>query len=154
MRSSCGCSPQERISRPVGPIQVFSSSCRASESPDFRCGLEFWRSTAPASKRLRAHSQLRIPRQPPSATLLPFCFHLLGSAPQTEQHISGSKDSSDLWLCPKCGGPMQVIERLTAAAIQLRSPPAPSLLPHETTLYNTKLLRASARSVSLCLAVL
>jgi len=58
------------------------------------------------------------------ATLLPLCFHLLGSAPQTEQDMSGSKNSSDLWLCPKCGGPMRVIERLTAAEIQLRSPPA------------------------------
>jgi len=57
------------------------------------------------------------------ATLLPLCFHLLDSAPQTEQDIS-SKDSSDLWRCPKCGGPMKVIERLTAAEIQLRSPPA------------------------------
>ena len=58
------------------------------------------------------------------ATLLPLCFQLLGSAPQTEQDISGSKDSSDLWRCPKCGGPMKVIERFTAAEIQLRSPPA------------------------------
>jgi hypothetical protein len=58
------------------------------------------------------------------ATLLPLCFQLLGSAPQTEQDISGGKDSSDLWLCPKCGAPMMVIERLTAAEIQLRSPPA------------------------------
>jgi len=58
------------------------------------------------------------------ATLLPLCFHLLGSAPQAEQEISGSKAPSDLWLCPKCGGPMMVIERLTAADIQLRSPPA------------------------------
>jgi hypothetical protein len=57
-------------------------------------------------------------------TLLPLCCHLLGSASQTEQDISGSKDSSGLWLCPKCGGPMQVIERLTAVDIQLRSPPA------------------------------
>src|SRR3982074_3550269 len=39
------------------------------------------------------------------ATLLPLCFHLLGSAPQAEQDASGSKDSSDLWRCPKCGGP-------------------------------------------------
>jgi len=58
------------------------------------------------------------------ATLLPLCFHLLGSAPQTEQDIAGSNDSSDLWRCPKCGGPMKVIERLSAAEIQLRSPPA------------------------------
>jgi Putative transposase len=58
------------------------------------------------------------------AKLLPLCFQLLGSAPQTEQDISGSKDSSDLWRCPKCGGPMKVIERLSAAEMQLRSPPA------------------------------
>jgi len=58
------------------------------------------------------------------ATLLALCLQLLGSAPQTEQDTSGSKDSSDLWLCPKCGAPMMVIERLTAAEIQLRSPPA------------------------------
>jgi len=58
------------------------------------------------------------------ATLLPLCFQLLGSAPQAEQDISGGKDASDLWRCPKCGGPMQVIEKLSAAEIQLRSPPA------------------------------
>jgi transposase len=28
-----------------------------------------------------------------------------------------------LWLCPHCGGPMVVIERLTAAQLQLRAPP-------------------------------
>jgi hypothetical protein len=58
------------------------------------------------------------------ATLLPLCFDLLGSAPQAEQDVAGSQASRDLWLCPKCGGPMVVIERLTAAEIQLRSPPA------------------------------
>jgi hypothetical protein len=57
------------------------------------------------------------------ATLLPLGFALLGSAPQAEPDRSGSKDSSDLWLCPKCGAPMMVIERLTAAEILLRSPP-------------------------------
>jgi hypothetical protein len=57
------------------------------------------------------------------ATTLPLCFQLLGSTPQTEQDVSTSS-SSDLWTCPKCGGPMLVIERLTAAEIQLRSPPA------------------------------
>jgi hypothetical protein len=59
------------------------------------------------------------------ATLLPLCFHLLGSAqePQAEQHASSIEDSHGLWFCPKCGGPMKVIERLTAAEIQLRSPP-------------------------------
>jgi hypothetical protein len=59
------------------------------------------------------------------ATLLPLCFHLLGSVqePQAEQHPSSTEDSPGLWRCPKCGGPMKVIERLTAAKIQLRSPP-------------------------------
>ena len=58
------------------------------------------------------------------ASLLPLGFHLLGSAPQTEQGLSTANDANDLRLCPKCGGPMMVIERLTAAQIQLRSPPA------------------------------
>jgi len=63
------------------------------------------------------------------ATLLPLCFHLLGSVqqPQAEQNLSSTKDSSDSsdpWHCPKCSGPMKLLERLTAAEIQLRSPPA------------------------------
>jgi rubredoxin len=59
------------------------------------------------------------------ATLLPLCIQLLGSEqpPQAEQHASSTEDCPDLWRCPKCGGPMKVIERLTAAEIQLRSPP-------------------------------
>ena len=59
------------------------------------------------------------------ATLLPLCFQLLGSEQQTqaEQHASSTEDCPDLWRCPKCGGPMKIIERLTAAEIQLRSPP-------------------------------
>jgi rubredoxin len=59
------------------------------------------------------------------ATLLPLCFQLLDSEqpPQDEQHASSTEDCPDLWRCPKCGGPMKVIERLTAAEIQLRSPP-------------------------------
>lgn len=62
------------------------------------------------------------------ATLLPLCFQLLGSAQQSqaEQHGSSTEDCLDLWRCPKCGGPMKVIERLTAAEIQLRSPPRSS----------------------------
>jgi hypothetical protein len=60
------------------------------------------------------------------ATLLPLCFQLLGEVqePQAEQHASSSEDFPDLWRCPKCGGPMKIVERLTASEIQLRSPPA------------------------------
>jgi hypothetical protein len=59
------------------------------------------------------------------ATLLPLCFQLLGAVapPQTEADVSLVQPASPLWLCPKCGAPMAVIERLTAAQIQLRSPP-------------------------------
>jgi hypothetical protein len=65
------------------------------------------------------------------ATLLPRCFQLLGSEQQlqAEQHASSTEDFSDSWRCPKCGGPMKVIERLTAAEIQLRSPPRISVAP-------------------------
>jgi Putative transposase/Transposase zinc-binding domain len=53
---------------------------------------------------------------------LPLCFHLLDAAqePQVDQNAA---DSNGLWRCPKCGGPMVVVERFTAAQIQLRSPP-------------------------------
>ena len=63
------------------------------------------------------------------STLLPLCFPLLGSAQesQAEQHLASTKDAPALWRCPKCGGPMKVIERLTAAEIKLRSPPPVSV---------------------------
>jgi hypothetical protein len=59
------------------------------------------------------------------ATLLPLCFQLLGatSESQAQQDLPSACDSHDLWRCPKCGGPMIVIERLTPAEVQLRSPP-------------------------------
>jgi hypothetical protein len=57
--------------------------------------------------------------------LLPLCSQLLASTPrpQAEHHASSTEDAPRLYRCPKCGGPMKVIERLTAADIQLRSPP-------------------------------
>ena len=59
------------------------------------------------------------------STTLPLCFQLLGAAQEalSEEHTSSTEDAPDLYRCPKCGGPMKVIERLTAAEIQLRSPP-------------------------------
>jgi Putative transposase/Transposase zinc-binding domain len=56
------------------------------------------------------------------AAFLPLCFHLLGTAqePQAEENAACP---NGLWRCPKCGAPMVVVERLTAAEIQLRSPP-------------------------------
>ena len=59
------------------------------------------------------------------APLLSLCFQLLGSAQESQaaQHLASTEDAPGLWRCPKCGGPMKVVERLTAAEIQLRSPP-------------------------------
>ena len=59
------------------------------------------------------------------ATLLPLCFQLLGAVapPPTQPEASLVQPASPLWLCPQCGGPMVVLERLTAAELQLRSPP-------------------------------
>ena len=59
------------------------------------------------------------------ATNLPLCFQLLGAAATlpTEQDSSDTNNATDLWRCPKCGGPMMVVERFTAAEIQFRSPP-------------------------------
>ena len=56
------------------------------------------------------------------ATTLPLCLQLLGSTPQANPQPTPAS-SSDVWLCPHCGGLMLVIERLTAAELQLRSPP-------------------------------
>jgi len=60
------------------------------------------------------------------ATLLPLCSQLLDSAPQSQsstQPVANDADTLSFWSCPLCGGPMRVIEMLTVAQIQLRSPP-------------------------------
>jgi Putative transposase/Transposase zinc-binding domain len=60
------------------------------------------------------------------STLLPLCFQLLGSRlrqSEVMQQTSTPKEPRPLWSCPKCGGPMVVVERLSAPQMQLRSPP-------------------------------
>src|SRR5262244_1471738 len=62
------------------------------------------------------------------AHLLPLCFRALRSATgQTETATSTAEDVNPHWFCPQCGGPMVIIERLTVAQIQLRSPPKVSI---------------------------
>src|SRR5262250_668932 len=61
------------------------------------------------------------------AKLLPLCFRLLQ---QFDQPAAGTASLSALplhspWQCPLCGGTMQVVERLSAAQLLLRSPPHP-----------------------------
>jgi predicted Zn-ribbon and HTH transcriptional regulator len=57
--------------------------------------------------------------------LLPLCFSLLGSAPPTPdtEDPSTPRHVAHLWTCPKCGGPMILVMRLSAADLLLRSPP-------------------------------
>jgi hypothetical protein len=58
------------------------------------------------------------------ATLLPLCFAALHALPpQAQSEPSTTSTTQPLWRCPKCGGPMVVAERFTAAQLQLRSPP-------------------------------
>ena len=65
------------------------------------------------------------------AALLPLCFEALSSVPllKTEPTASPIKETGPVWFCPKCGGPMVVVERLAAAQIQLRSPPPLVMVP-------------------------
>jgi hypothetical protein len=58
--------------------------------------------------------------------LLPLCFQLLAAhsfAPTETKPEEQPPSPRPLWTCPECGGPMVVIERLTAVQIRLRSPP-------------------------------
>ena len=63
------------------------------------------------------------------ATLLPLCRHLLAAA--NDPQPAGGSDTEcgsprPLWLCPQCGGPMVLLERLSPVQARLRSPPAAS----------------------------
>ena len=66
------------------------------------------------------------------AALLPLCFQFLEPAtdgpPAPEPELSDEgclsiRPSISSWSCPHCGGPMTILERLTAAEMCLRSPP-------------------------------
>ena len=59
--------------------------------------------------------------------LLPICHHLLGMPERNSelQAIAAQPEHAGhaAWQCPRCAGPMVILERLTAAQILLRSPP-------------------------------
>jgi len=58
------------------------------------------------------------------AVLLPRCFAALhATPPKNESETSTAPPAHPLWRCPNCGAPMAVVERFTAAQLQLRSPP-------------------------------
>jgi len=61
---------------------------------------------------------------------LPLCFQLLAESDlaRTKAEPEEKTDSSPrlLWTCPRCGGPMVLIERLSPIELRLRSPPVPA----------------------------
>ena len=59
------------------------------------------------------------------AELFPLCLRLLQSSdlPAVATASPAALPIPSLWRCPLCGGTMQVVERLSAAQLLLRSPP-------------------------------
>jgi len=59
------------------------------------------------------------------AALLPRCFGLLNAAMEQRSATPALIDTvRPLWTCPRCGGPMQLIERFSAGDARLRGPPS------------------------------
>ncbi len=59
------------------------------------------------------------------AELLPLCFRLLqrSDQPAVAAALPAALPIHSLWQCPLCGGTLQVVERLSATQLLLRSPP-------------------------------
>ena len=59
------------------------------------------------------------------STLLPLCFQWLGSAPRTSSVETSSSGGAipAMWTCPKCGGPMIIVELIAPLLKAPRSPP-------------------------------
>lgn len=57
------------------------------------------------------------------AKLLPLCFDLLAIPTTLAPQRRDPSPLRPLWQCPKCGGPMVILERLSPVELRLRSPP-------------------------------
>ena len=58
--------------------------------------------------------------------LLPLCFALLPRAEAPRPAIPATPEDPrpPLWGCPRCGGPMVILERFSASGARFRAPPA------------------------------
>jgi hypothetical protein len=56
--------------------------------------------------------------------LLPLCFKCLGSNPDAPIKEDQPAETSGLWKCPKCGGPMIMTYRINMPSCRSRPPPA------------------------------
>jgi hypothetical protein len=66
------------------------------------------------------------------SALLPTCRQRIAADPPPKDRPDAPTEPAarrdGLWQCPQCGGPMRVLERLTAMQIRLRSPPYGNLV--------------------------
>jgi hypothetical protein len=66
------------------------------------------------------------------SALLPVCRQLIEADPprkaRSDARMEPAVRHDGLWQCPQCGGPMRLLERLTAMQIRLRSPPYGNLV--------------------------
>jgi hypothetical protein len=64
--------------------------------------------------------------------LLPLCRHLIEADPPPRGRLNALPEPAvqqpGLWRCPQCGGPMLLVERLTAGQLRFRSPPLQTVL--------------------------
>lgn len=58
------------------------------------------------------------------AKSVPLCFELLATPATLPAPTCDPSPERPLWQCPKCGGPMVLLERLTPVQLPVRSPPA------------------------------
>ena len=81
------------------------------------------------------------------AKLLPLCFALLNRTDDPPARLSEtpSETPRPLWTCPRCGGPMAIFERFTAAEARFRSPPSATWNEYDLLFLISK-LACSSRS--------
>jgi hypothetical protein len=58
------------------------------------------------------------------AEFVPLSFELLATAAGLPRPATPAVTLRPMWQCPKCGGHMVLLERLTPIQVRLRSPPA------------------------------
>lgn len=67
------------------------------------------------------------------SALLPACRQLIEADPPPKPRPDARTEPAvrhdGFWQCPQCGGPMLLLERLTAAELRLRSPPCDNSVP-------------------------
>src|ERR1019366_2956637 len=87
------------------------------------------------------------------AALLPLCRQLLPAVDNSTPaggSASISTAATPLWLCPRCGGPMILLERLTPRQARLRSPPVGADHAHDSIFLISGIRRAPARLPDVC----